>query len=661
MAGLDITLKGRLTIVYCELPVTIAKELSDKVLGGHSGAAQPILVLFGPSGDLDGFQREIERMPMLNKCVILRKITKFEEEFLLKYSGKGTEFDPNQAPLSQNTLAIQGNLRQDLRAQFNNWKQELETSGMILRPLWAKATNISKEDFFTGYRYLLAKGGSIDDLDPTTCQIPNWSDFKLENFRNAAKKNASPGQGSTAELLPILEDEPYRPSIPNALLQVLRELHTQASEDTLVKHFFFANREKDAAKPTSQILDFLEALGMVYHPGMAQFMAVNKHHLENQRTIIKQWLQKEAKVLIHDIQDIFPERAKQLEKSYLQIAFTDLTQAEQIVSKMEFGFIDKGKLDALAFIKLVQELYQFEKTIQKVSPLDPNQAFLCTTSQIKWYQDNYSKLSLWEKVHFLKWLRSQYIDKQNQILTSIEEQLVDAVNYKTIQGKSFPTAPITQVLRLIQTEVQAPIAGSTQTSMGWLQIPEYPQKISQYFLADDKYVEGWGRLEKLEELSLKTGTNSLWQRFIRQAEAWKTIINHYLQAKQAWDQLEAFLKDGPLAAKTGLEYLSKEYQNLEIQVDGGLEHDIQQQITTKSGMDLLATLEAEVKAADKYQGLAGRINAMLDEIHQNLRCKINAKRLEALNHALRAAGKPDWTAPQAKATYQQTEDAYEGF
>ena len=62
------------------------------LIGKVNEAAQPIIVLFGPSSDLSSFQREIERLPLLKNCVILRKITNFEEEFLLKYSGKGNPF-----------------------------------------------------------------------------------------------------------------------------------------------------------------------------------------------------------------------------------------------------------------------------------------------------------------------------------------------------------------------------------------------------------------------------------------------------------------------------------------------------------------------------------------------------------------------------------------
>lgn len=662
MPGLNITLKGRLTVAYCGNPAKTARELSD-MLGKVSEAAQPILVLFSPSSDLDGFQREIERMALLKKCVILRKITSFEEEFLLKYSGKGIVFNPDQEPLSQNTHATLGNLRQDLKLQFNQWRQALDEAGYILRPIWAKYANIAKEDFFAGYRYLLATQGTNDDLDPATCKMDGWDAVKWENFKSAAKKNVSPGSASTVELLQILEEEPYRPLTPNAVLQVLRELHTQVSEDILKKRFFFANREKEAAMPTTQILDFLEALGLVYHPGganSAQYMAINKTQVANQRTLTKQWLQNQAPTLIREIQDIFPSRATELEKSYLSMAANHLKQAEELAEQMQYGFIESSDLSPEAMIALVKMLYEFEQLVKKICPLDPNRPFNLTSEQIKIYQDSYAQRSLWEKVHFLNWLRAQYIERQNQLLSDLESQLDEAASYKQILGKPFPTAPITQVLRLIQNEVQAPVTGGTQTSMGWLQIPEYPQKISQYFLVN-QYVDGWKRLEKLESFVSKTGPSSLWLRFIRQVDLWKTIVTQYQQAKQAWDQLNDFMQDAPENAKTGMSDLGKEYQAVEDLVNGGLEHEIQNQIESKPGLQLMNALEAEVKAGEKYQGLAGQISQWLEQIRQGLRQKINAKRLEALNHALRAAGKPEKLVPQGKSTYQQTVDAYEGF
>ena len=661
MPGLDVTLKGRVTVAYCGEPQKTANELAD-LLGKQTEAVRPILVLFGPSSDLDGFRREIERKPVLSRCVILRKITTFEEEFLLKYSGRGSVFNPGSEPLSQGTLAIRENLRQDLQSQFRTWKQDLEAAGMILRPIWAKSTNIAKEDFFIGYRYLLSKDGNIDDLDPATCQIPGWANINLENFRNAAKKNVNPGHASTAELLPVLEeDEPYRPAVPAALLRVLHELHDQASEDNLAKRFFFANRETEVpGKQTTQVLELLEALGVVFRPVAAQYMAVNKNYFDGQRTKIKQWLQNEAPTLIKEIQDIFPARTIELEKNYLPMAKNYLVQVDEIAVRMQLGFIETGELDKDSYKKLVKDVYAFEDTIKRICPLDPYQSFSLSTEQIKSYQDNYTNLSLWEKVHFLRWLRSQYIDKQNHILATIDKQLEEVPNYKYYEDKPFPTAPLTQALRLIQNEVQTPITGGTQTSMGLLEIPDYPLKISQYFVAN-QYVEGWKRMDKLEAYASKTGSSSLWQRFVRQYEEWKAIVNLYLQAKQAWEGFNAFMNDAPERAKTSLTEIGKVFQALEDLVDEGLEHDIQGQISAKPGLALMDALEAEVRAASKYQGLADRISTLWVEIHQKLKNKINAKRLEALNHALRADGKPEWVAPEGKATYQQTVDAYESF
>lgn len=661
MPGLDVTLKGRVTVAYCNEPHKTVHELTE-LLGKQTETVRPILILFGPSSDLGTFQREIERKPLLNRCVIQRKINAFEEEFLLKYSGKGNVFDPGNEPLSQGTLAIRENLRQDLQSQFKAWRQEMDKAGWILRPIWAKSTNISKEDFFIGYRYLLSKDGSIDDLDPAICEIPGWSSVKLDNFRNAAKKNISAGHASTAELLQILEeDEPYRPVVPPELIRVLCELHNQLSEDNLAKRFFFANREKEiAGKQTTQVLELLEALGLVFRPGVAQYMAVNKNHIDNRRALIKQWLQNEAPTLIRDLKDIFPDQAKALEKSFLPMAKNDLKTADDIAARMQFAFIENVDLDARAFKQLVRDIYEFDATIQKICPPDPHKDYSIAFDQIKSNQDNYANLSLWEKVHFLRWLRNHYIDKMNQILSTIDEQLKEITGYSNYQNKPFPTAPLTQALRMIQNEVQAPIAGSTQTSMEGIQIPEYPLKINQYFVGH-QYFEAWKRLERLEAYSTKAGPSSLWQRFMRQYEEWKTVVDQYQQTKQDWDRLNAFMEDAPKPAKTKLEEIGKEYQTLEDLVDGGLVHVIQEHIDSKPGLALMEALENEIQATRKYQELATKITSLWIEIHQKLKEKINAKRLEALNHVLHAEGKPVWVVPDLKETYEKTLDAYERF
>lgn len=663
--ALSVTDSGRVTVAYCDNVPLAIQELSG-MLGKAGERLHPILVLFGPDGDIDGFEREIRRKPLLQRAAILRKLTTFEEGFLIQYSGRNERFDPFSTPLSQHTHATLGSLREELRSRFQAWRKGLEETGLILRPIWYKP-GPGKEDFYSGYRYLVANNETVDGLDPAICQIPDWNDLSLSNFKSAAKRNTDPSKGYPAGCLSILETEPFQPLIAAPLVRVFREMRSQVGEETLAKRFFFAAREKEVkGKPIAQIIDFLKGLGVVISPSSGQFKAINKLILDELRTRTSNWLNTTAGDLIEEIRDIFPDQAKALEKGFKAEALILLAEAEKIASNMDFSLLssDDSEItedDIANFRKVITDYYRFEQTLLKICPMDPNQSFAFSEHQIKFFQEKYSTLPFWEKVHFLRWLRREHVKKRDEILRSIDEQLADAMEYTTVCGKPFPIAPLTLPLKSIKNEISSPISGSSQTTMDHLPIPDLPQKINQYFLMG-KYEEAWRRLSKLAELSSKTSQDGIWQRFMRQYEQWKTAVEQFSQAQIAWNDLNAFMSDAEASVWSGTTGLRKEYETLEDQIEEGLKNDIDSQIATQKGLSLLERLSAEIAAiAHKFPGLSNKISNFHEDVKNRLRKIINDPRLQALNHLLRAEGDKEWHAPSCQRTYQTTRQAFEAF
>lgn len=661
--GLAVTGVGRATVVYGDNVSQTAQELSA-MLGSVRETVHPIIVLFGPDGDIDGFARESERYPLLQRSVIPRKLNSFEEEFLIKYSGRDDLFNATLVTLSQHTLATREGLRQELQGRFRDWREQLEKSGYVLRPIWYKPVT-GKEDFYRGYRYMVTKNENVDGLDPVLCknEMPDWTDLSRNNFINGAKKNVDPGRGYTVNCLSILETEPYQPSLPPALVRLLQEMKTQIGEDNLAKRFFFAARDRDVrGKQISQLIDFLQGLGVVVSPAQGQFKAVNKAILDEQRTRVANWLNTTADNLIKEIGEIFPRQAEELEKGFKAEALNQLQEAEKIANKIDFSFLEATEPDVDALARLIAEVYEFEQILLKICPLDPHQAFNFSEAHIESYQNRYKSLPFWEKVQFLLWLRKQYAKARDEIRKNIDEQFVDANDYATInEAYPFPTVPLTLPLRSIQSELEKTLVDQKTSVREWLKLPAYPLSISSY-LYQGKYDFAWRRLNKLADLVSKTAPDGLWQRFTQQYERWRTAVEQFGQAQTAWQALETFLEDAPQPVLAQVEVLRKEYESLQDQIEGGLEHDLQAYAGTQQGLALLDKLAAEIDAsAPKFPGLATKISHIHEDVKKDLKKIINDLNLQALNRLLRAQGEPDWSGPAVQPTYKTTKEAYETF
>jgi hypothetical protein len=657
---LAVTGSGRATVVYSEDVSQTAHELST-MLGSVREAVHPILVLFGPDGDIDGFEKECQRYLLLQRSIISRKLTTFEEEFLIKYSGRDNLFDPARVALSQHTLATREGLRQELRGRFQAWRKGLEQAGYVLRPIWYKPVS-GKEDFYRGYRYMVAKNETVDGLDPALCQVSDWDDLSRDNFINGAKKNIDPGRGYTVDCLTILETEPFKPAISPTLVRVLQEIKAQAGEDNVAKRFFFAARDKEVrGKQISQIIDFLQGLGVVVSPVQGQFRAVNRAALDEQRTRVSSWLTTTANDLIDEIRDIFPDQAKALEKGFKAEAQKRLQQAEKITASVDFSFLDEEDPNVDTLGKLIANVYEFEGILLGICPPDPHQPFDLTEAYIETYQNKYQALSFWEKVQFLLWLRKKYAEVRNEVLREIGKQVVDVDDYAMIDGYRFPTVPLTNPLLSIQTELEIALAGQKTSLREFLELPDYPLSISNY-LYQSNYSAAWARLNRLAELVSKTAPDSIWQRFTHQYERWGTAIAQFSQARSAWEDLNAFMSDAPATVWSGATGLRKEYEALQDQVDGGLEHDIQGYVSTYSGLALLDKLAEEIDAsAPKFPNLATKVSNFHEDVQKGLKKIINDRNLQALNHLLRAQGEADWHAPAAQKTYQMTRDTCDTF
>ena len=181
--GLRVTPDGRCTIVYC----LDAQETLDK-LRAYIGLERvhPILVLFPASADVASFEQQLDASPALRRCVLTRRLVSQEEEFLLKYSGRGSAYNAHEARLSKVAKGLEGSYRDEWQAKSREWANGLRKTGYLLAPIWSRKTGNNTADFAKGYRYMLAKDCSLDAAVDTAGGPLNNVEF--ENCRQAGEE-----------------------------------------------------------------------------------------------------------------------------------------------------------------------------------------------------------------------------------------------------------------------------------------------------------------------------------------------------------------------------------------------------------------------------------------------------------------------------------------
>lgn len=665
--GLRVTPDGRCTIVYC-LEV---QETLDK-LRAYIGLERlhPILVLFPASADVALFEQQLDSSPALRRCVLTKRLVSQEEEFLLKYSGRGTAYNSQEARLSKVAKGLEGSYRDEWQSKSREWANGLRRTGYLLAPIWSGKPGINAADFAKGYRYMLAKDCSLDAAVDTVGGPLNNVEF--ENCRQAAKKNIEvPTAWKYGDLLEVLAtDGSLLPKVPRCFFAILQELKTQSAVSKLANSFFFAVPDSGMKAPQQleQILEVLIGIGLVRKKNDL-YQAIDRAMLEIRRQSASTWLEGECKDLIRKFNDLFPTQAAILQKHDYNAAKQQLSEAEQLIQQVSVDHLT-ADIDDLAdesLKKVVAQVYETEKRILGVCPLEIGETALdfdCSPALILSYENRYSKLSLWQRVAFLAWLKETFLETRDEMIEEIDHLLTEAATLDESDGHPFPVAPVTLPLKAIREELENTIKGlaaSASRSRAAIPVLSYAQPIDQYLIGSH-YEHAWKRMDALKDLISKDRPGSFFARFKKLHERWLMAVKDFKSAATSWQSLADFTADAPASVQAILNPFKLEVQKFRGLVEGGLKQQLQSQIDQVAETELMQILEIEVVAtAQAVLGLPQLVTEKLDELKVGLRQVIRERELRALNRVLESKGKPAKAEPTPAATYGTTKTRYEAF
>jgi len=665
--GLRVTPDGRCTVLYC-LEVQETVERLRACIGLER--VHPILVLFPATADVVSFEQQLDTLPALRRCVITRRLVSQEEEFLLKYSGRGIAYNPLEARLSKVAKGLEGSYRDEWQSKTREWANLLRKGGYLIAPIWTRKMG-SIADFAKGYRYMLAKGCSLDATDENSGGPLNNVEF--ENCRQAAKKNIdTPAAWKHGDLLGLLTtDGTMRPRVPRCFFALLQELRTQSAVTKLTNNFFFAvpDSEMKASQQLEQILEVLIGIGLLRKKGDL-YKAVDRTLLEARRQSASTWLEGECKDSVKKLTDLFPTQAGILLNNNYPAAKQQLSSAEKNIQQVGFDHLteDIESLTDDVLSLTVGQILDIEKLIVDVCPLDigeANLAFDCSPARILSFETRYATLSLWERVAFLTWLKKTFVGTRDDMIDEIDQLLKEAGKLDVAEGQPFPIVPVTLPLKAIKSELENAVKGpgpaGSQTRMATIPVANYVLLIDQY-LVNSQYESAWKRMDALKDLITKDRPGSFFARFKKLHEQWANAVKDYKQAAAAWSVLSAFAGDAPNQVQSALNPLKLEVQKYKSLVEGGLKQQVQTQSDQVPEADLLKVLDTEVVAtAQVVQGLPSQVSDKLEDLKRDLRNVIQQRELRALNRVLKAQGKAAKAEPSAGNTYGTTKSRYEAF
>ena len=666
--GLRVTPDGRCTIVYC-LDVQETLDRLQAFIGIER--VHPILVLFPATVDVTSFEQQLAASRVLHRCVLTRRLVTQEEEFLLKYSGRGSVYDPLDARLSNVAKGLEGSYRDEWQAKSREWANELRKTGYLLSPIWSRKTGVNIADFAKGYRYMLARNCSLDAAADTVGGPLNNVEF--ENCRQAAKRNINtPTAWRYGDLLGVLTaDGSFAPRAPRCFFALLQELKTHSAVSKLANRFFFTvpDSEMKAPQQIDQILEVLIGLGLVRKKSDL-YQTVDKAMLEGRRQSASIWLEGECKEAIKKFADLFPTQTGILLNNNYPAAKQQLSASEKQIRQVSTDYLN-ADLDALTEDSLktvIGQILDIEAQVISVCPLEIGEtvpAFDCSPARILSFENRYGKLSLWERVAFLSWLKKTFLETRDEMIDEIDQLLTEAGSLDQAEGARFPVAPVTLPLKAIKSELENAakglIAPGTSTQMATIPVAPYVLLIDQY-LVNSQYEHAWKRMDALKDLIGKERPNSFFARFAKLHAQWSKAVLDFKQAAAAWQSLWDFASDAPPPVQSSLNPLRLEVQKYRGLVQGGLEQQIQSQIDHVPETDLLKILGTEVVAtAQSVQALPQQLADKLEELEASLREVIRQKELRALNRVLKATGKSAKTEPAPAATYDTTKNRYEAF
>lgn len=665
LEGLQVTPDGRITVVYADNRnlEKLAQELGDLI---SQTGVHPIIVLLPSGATVDDWTR-LTLPPRLRLCALPRGLTRIEETFLIKLSGKGTGpgavFGPHDS-LSARTLGTRSVMVQNWQQWTREWRDTVEQAGYLIRPLW-HSKSISEEAFDRAYRLMLVHSGNIDSIAPDVNPSLGLDHNTHVQAKKACEANADPGPGQEPTQVVITRSEPYAPIIPPAFGALLSELRSATSLEALQRRFFFAgaDRKSKGSKHLEQILNLLRSLGLVAM-GKAAYRTVDRQTLKGYRETAGAWLTGECQTLLSNLDDTFPTEAVQLKKLSTSFMPKTLEQVEQIVARTDFTVLDQGgTAEPAAIAALARQVDEIEVLLQKICPpgvYDQSGAFFqATPDQIASYEGRLPSLSLWERTQFLAWLREQLRQRRQQLAHAINEQLGQAESLKTLAGQPFPISPLTMPLKAILEEMNAPISGGGLSSRGAIPVPGYLQSVNNYLVVE-QFANAWQRLEKLGDCVDRTRPTSFWARFDAARKRWQTRLKDYDHAQTAWDTLATFMGDAASPAWSGSKATRAKLEQLRALVSGGLA----QAVNAEGGREpekLVDALEEEIKAAEKFHDLPQEIASLRLAIEAELKAIIDAPRLQALSKVLAARRRSQPSVPPIAATYADTKAAYQAF
>lgn len=540
--------------------------------------AHPImLILEGAPDREDDLSEEIQRQhPALAPFVIVRALSPYQAEVLVRQGLMGSVFQPNDLRTNQFTSGlalVRQHLNQALQGskEHKGWLQRLEECGLVLRPIFFRKS-IIQDDFrmlATGYACMLTATCSYEQLIHDEDDVFSPDDRDLfrkranEHVRPPAKYEGQASLGLFEERGGTLEAKVPRPLI--ALLERIGVIpRTPAQLEPLFLYGASDPRPQDVVR---QFCSFLESLGFLTAEGGGKYRRVSSTLLRDGMVQCEEWLtgggQHDFRKFAASIKAIHRGAADELESRAKQ-AREEVDCARAEMGELSLQFLERSwpeleepSADPLTGAHSPTFVLEFRKAVASVARARALTERICNPPAFKELVGSYSPdllpgfeadrlrddYPLWKRVAILAGFHADLARLRAQLLDRIKEQM--RLGHEDMEDgpgghKVFPTQALTLMLKAWRDELNFPSDNPQQSVRAGAHSVGTAALGVRLHLG--KYREAWNRIQEIEgEL---TRPDKPAQRYFECVKSWRALLAEHQHLSEDVGTWQRFFADG---------------------------------------------------------------------------------------------------------------------
>jgi hypothetical protein len=656
-------------------------ELKDDLNRIAREPKRPVVIVVRNNPDLaEQLPERIARIaPEISPMVIVHNLLPQEQEVLQRLGLIAGNFNPDELRTRYFSGWIE-TARQNLFQQVNNWSENVERRGLVLRPIFHGRSTKDHELQVLARGYVAMVNGSSYDV---LLRSPLFDPTELDFFKKAVDRHLNPGpkfDGFPTAGLVIDESGSRVPRIPRALIALVERCGSIALSRTDLERSFLYETHPDtpARDVIRQLTLFLLHVGLLETQGDKgdKYVRVTTKSLEDLLKRAEDWLGREFAQVSSEIQAIHREVGDRLQDQLSKEARQKLKDAHKKLDALNLDFFKLGwdELNKLGsdgeplyvgrITTAMRIIAEIRASVASVFEAQPAKDFSYSPDSLSEYeaQSGKSDYPLWRRVAILRGFYRDLRDRRQVLLDRIQavvKEVEARVPMNSAGERIFPTQALSLPLEFYRKELNFPSDKPGQT----INVGATTLGIATvgFKLASNRFREAVDRLNAIDAELNQPG--KLVTSFLSSLKEWEGVRLETNGLRNRVVELKQFFSDADQSTKERFQIAEVDRQFSDLQ--GLAEEGLMRQKTDQrdaagiSIFDLTSKLSADV---EEVKPLLGALRSLLDGINNGVLVKLqedyrtkHSSLMSAFRRVRRAENRDEVAWPDKKGpTWGQT-------